>query len=194
MFAARACLCLVAFGKDSIFNLLLIVKSKRVNENPSTIFVLVARDSVAVLRYSVNKIPSIIVCLIVKRVKMEANVRRGANGKIRVPVAEFGAKYQNKNECYQFLVHDVGAYCAPRDCMTIWHLRDMATGAKGHIKAADIQHLHVPHFDSLSVERMLTWANAYHAETIARYLPYEREIPKLPRQVRTLSSFQAKLW
>ena len=73
-----------------------------------------------------------------KDTNMEPGVRRGANGKIRVPVAEFGAKYQDKKECYEFLVSSVGAYCAPRNCMTVWHLRDMATGVKGHIKAADI--------------------------------------------------------
>jgi hypothetical protein len=54
--------------------------------------------------------------------------------RVRVPVAEFAAKFQTKKEAYNFLTQNVKAYCPPQDTVTSWHLRDMASGAKRFIK------------------------------------------------------------
>ena len=62
----------------------------------------------------------------------------------RVSVVEFAAKYRTKNEAYNFLSQDCEAYLPPKDTISIWHLRDMACGIKGIIKAHEIKHLTVP--------------------------------------------------
>ena len=54
---------------------------------------------------------------------------------------------------------DVGAYCPTKDTVTTWHLRDMANNTKGMIKATEIKHLSVPFYESLSVEKIVDWAN-----------------------------------
>ena len=55
------------------------------------------------------------------------------------------------------------AYCPPKDTVTAWHLRDMATGVKGILRADQLKHLSVPHYkEELSVEKILTWAKANH--------------------------------
>jgi hypothetical protein len=66
---------------------------------------------------------------------------------------------------------DVGAYCPPKDTVTVLHLRDMANGAKGMIKAAEIKHLSVPHYESLSIEKILGWAKQNYNSVVERYLP-----------------------
>ena len=112
---------------------------------------------------------------------MVDNVRRGNNGKIRVPVAEFGAKFSTKKECYDFLSQQAGCYIPPKDTVTIWHLRDLAMGVKRIIRGADVQHLSVPQYDSLSLDKMLLWAKQYHPSVLEQYLPVEREVQKLPK-------------
>ena len=68
----------------------------------------------------------------------------------RIPQAEFAAKFQSKSEAYHFLAVEVGAYCPPKDTITIWHLRDMANNDKGIVQSSEAKHLHVPHYDTLS--------------------------------------------
>jgi hypothetical protein len=58
-----------------------------------------------------------------------------APNRVRVPTKEFAAKASTKNECYALMAQDVGAYCPPKHTCTAWHLRDLATGVKAHIKA-----------------------------------------------------------
>ena len=65
-------------------------------------------------------------------------------------------------------------------CVTIHHLRDIASGAKLNLKCDKIKVYIVPYYESLSVERMLEFASQY--EEVSRYLPaLKREINKLPR-------------
>jgi hypothetical protein len=80
---------------------------------------------------------------------------------------------------------EVGAYCPSKDTITTWHLRDMANNAKGMIKATEIKHLSVPFYDSLSIEKILDWANQHHPGVLDRYFPIQRELDKFPRQVST---------
>ena len=86
--------------------------------------------------------------------------------KVRVPVAEFGSKFQSKTEAFNFVSQEMKAYCPPKDVVTAFHLKDMISGVKGHVKGADIQHLAVPQFDSLSLEKILEWANRRYANIV----------------------------
>jgi len=107
-----------------------------------------------------------------------------AGARVRLSIAEFAAKYQTKNEVYNFMTQEVKAYCPPRDTVTAWHLRDMALGSKSYIKGADVKHLAVPQYESLSIVEMLDWAKVNYPGIVTRYLPVEKEIHKLPRQCK----------
>lgn len=108
------------------------------------------------------------------------------NQKVRVPVAEFAARFSNKKEVWDFLNYNVKAYCATRETVTIWHLRDMANGKKGYIKQENVKHLTVPHYESLSLERILEWTRQYYPHVLERMFPEGKELYKLPRQVSRL--------
>jgi hypothetical protein len=97
-----------------------------------------------------------------------------------VTTKEFGAKYQSKQEVYRFLSFDVGAYLPPYDTVTVWHLRDLACGQRRLIKSTEVKVMQVPHFEGLTIERMLH--NANKAPEIMSAFPIEeREIDKFPR-------------
>ena len=109
---------------------------------------------------------------------MEANPNR-----VRVPLKEFAAKASTKGDCYHLMSQDLKAYLPPKDTVTAWHLRDLATGAKGFLHNSRLQHIDVPQYsESLSIQRIMTWARLNHPQVVDRYFPPEREIEKLPRQ------------
>ena len=62
-------------------------------------------------------------------------------------------------EVYRFLSFEVCAYLPPYDTVTIYHLKDIAAGNRTLIKAEAIKTLNIPHFEGLTVERMLHHAN-----------------------------------
>ena len=64
--------------------------------------------------------------------------------------------------------------------MTVWHLRDLATGQKKYIRSDKVRVLNVPQFEGLTTADVLTFAKAYSA--VAEHLPIEKEFAKLPRQ------------
>ena len=70
----------------------------------------------------------------------------------------FGAKYQSKREIYRFLSHDCGAYLASYQTMTIWHMRDLVSGARTKIKESDVKQITVPYFEGLKIEKFLEYA------------------------------------
>ena len=107
--------------------------------------------------------------------------QQNAPARVRVGIAEFAAKFQTKKEVYDFLTVDVKACCPPADTVTIWHLRDMASGVKGLIKGDDIRFLTVPYYDDLSIDKMITWTKANYARVLDRYFPVEKELKKFPR-------------
>ena len=109
----------------------------------------------------------------------------GNNNRVRVSVKEFQSRFSTKNECYNFLTIDVKAYCPPRDCVTAWHLRDMAMGTKGFVKQTEIRHLTVPFYhEILNVETILAWARANFPLVVEQFFPsQEKELLKMPRQV-----------
>ena len=105
------------------------------------------------------------------------------NNKVRVPVSTFAAQFSTKKEVFDFLTQTCGAYCPPKGTVTIWHLRDMANGTKKFIKADDIQHLYVPQYDTLTLEKMVDWGGQQHPRVLTEYMPIPRELNKFPRQV-----------
>ena len=59
------------------------------------------------------------------------------NGQIRQPQnvqqiasQSFSAKFSSKAEVYRFMAIDVKAYLPPYECVTMWHLRDLAANKK----------------------------------------------------------------
>lgn len=48
----------------------------------------------------------------------------------RVTAAMFAAKYRSKKEVFQFLTVDAKAYLCPFDTVTIYFLKDLASGKK----------------------------------------------------------------
>ena len=47
---------------------------------------------------------------------------------------EWAAKARDKTECYRIVAHENGAYLPHIDCVTVWHLSDLAAGKKKIIK------------------------------------------------------------
>ena len=67
------------------------------------------------------------------------------------------------------------------ECVTIFHMRDIVAGKRRWIKADDMKHITIPHFEGLTVEKMLEYAAGRNE--VMDYLPIvKRETEKLPRQ------------
>ena len=75
-----------------------------------------------------------------------------------VTAAEFAAKYRSKREVYRFLANDVRAYVPSYETVTVWHLRDIASGARQLIKCTDMKVMQLPHYEGLTVEDLLEYA------------------------------------
>ena len=45
-------------------------------------------------------------------------------------VSNFAAKFGTKGEIYRFLTVEVGIYLPPYQTVTIWHMKDLASGDK----------------------------------------------------------------
>ena len=83
-------------------------------------------------------------------------------------------------EIYRFLASEVKAYLPHMDVVTIYHLRDLASGKRTRIHCDDVKVLIVPHYEGLTITTMLTFAQDY--PTVSQCLPSEpREVLKLPR-------------
>jgi hypothetical protein len=97
-----------------------------------------------------------------------------------VTAAEFNAKFRSKKEVFRLLSFEVGAYLPPYDAVTVWHLRDLASGKRKLIKANAVKTIQVPHFEGLTIDHILECGKS--CTRIAKALPIEqREIEKLPR-------------
>ena len=49
---------------------------------------------------------------------------------MKVSAKEFSAKYKSKYEVYRFLTVDCGHYISPYNTVSIYFMRDLASGAK----------------------------------------------------------------
>ena len=72
-----------------------------------------------------------------------------------VTAAEFQSKYSSKPEVFRFLAQEVGAYLPPYDNITVPHLRELASGTRQIVMAADVKVINIPHFDGLTIEKMV---------------------------------------
>ena len=100
---------------------------------------------------------------------------------VKITVDEWAAKARDKTECYNLLAHEYGAYLPHPDLVTIWHLRDLASGKKKPIKGTEIKHITVPQYEQLTIDEFLKFASDYPFVTMC--LPERKqEIDKLPRQ------------
>lgn len=81
------------------------------------------------------------------------------------------------------MTQDVKAYCPPKDTVTTLHLRDMAMGRKRFINCDNIKHLFVPHYESLSLEKIIEFVQGSAPAILNDYFPITREMKKFPRQV-----------
>ena len=79
------------------------------------------------------------------------------------------------------LTVDVGLYLPPYKTINIYFVKDILARRKKAIKNADVSHLYVPQYESLTIPKMLEFAMRH--EGLADYFPHPRDIPALPRQV-----------
>ena len=87
---------------------------------------------------------------------------------------------QNKREIHHFLSNECGAYIPPFGNVTIYHLRDLASGKRKLIKGVNVKHLQVPLYDGLKVEEFLRFAQDY--PEVFEILPRDKtEIDSLHR-------------
>jgi hypothetical protein len=101
--------------------------------------------------------------------------------KVRMTAKEFAAKCKDKREIYHMLSHENGVYLSAYDTMTVWHMRDLASGTCQRIKGTDVCHLHVPQYEHLTVEHFLDFARRF--PQVMMCLPVvEKEVKALPRQ------------
>lgn len=87
---------------------------------------------------------------------------------------------QSKREIYRFLTSEVKCYLDQYETMTIWDLRDLASGARRRIKSSDVKVISVPSFEGLTVDCMLAYASQF--DDVMKALPIASEIRKLSRQ------------
>ena len=79
------------------------------------------------------------------------------------------------------MTSEVHAYLSSMETMTIFHLKDLASGKRKIMKSEKVQHFDAPHYEGLSIEDMLKFANDYPESRL--YFPIDaREIKKLPRE------------
>ena len=84
------------------------------------------------------------------------------------------------SQIYRFLTAEVRAYVSSIESMTIYHLRDLASGKRRIINCEVVKVFMVPHYENLTIEKMLRFADAW--PKVAEHLPLEpREVEKLPR-------------
>ena len=76
---------------------------------------------------------------------------------------------------------DLGLYMPSYKTVSVYWMKDLLAKRKKAIKAAQVQTLNVPQYESLSIKKMLDFAAPY--VQIEDYFPDPREIPQLPRQV-----------
>ena len=72
-------------------------------------------------------------------------------------------------------------YLPHKHGVTIYFLRDLLAGKRKHFTSDKIHRLALPYYDTLSIQAMLEFAGKY--PKVLEYLPEDRDIDRLPRQV-----------
>lgn len=99
---------------------------------------------------------------------------------VRINAEAFGAKFKGKREVWRFVSGECECYLPDYELVTIWHLRDLASGKRTRINCDKVKHITIPQFEGLNQEDMVNFARKY--PKAMRALPeLQREIEKLPR-------------
>ena len=98
-----------------------------------------------------------------------------------VTAKDFASKYREKHEVFHFLTHDCGVYLPHYDTVTIWHLRDIASGKRRKILGKDMLFLNVPQYEHLTIQDLHNFAKGY-PEAMRALPEVEKETLKMPRQ------------
>jgi hypothetical protein len=64
-------------------------------------------------------------------------------------------------EVFRFLSSECRAYLPNYDNVTIFHLKDIASGVKRMIKCEDVKVINIPQFEGLKIEAILEYATAH---------------------------------
>ena len=77
---------------------------------------------------------------------------------------------------------DVEAYLPSYETVTVWHLRDLCSFRRKIIKCDDVKVIQLPHYEGLSIEEILGFANEHdHGLAMKAFPEGMKEILKLPR-------------
>jgi hypothetical protein len=64
-------------------------------------------------------------------------------------------------QIYRFLSSECRIYLPTMETITIFHLRDLASGKKKCIKCEEVKVFQVPFYDCLKIEKMLEFAGLH---------------------------------
>ena len=67
-----------------------------------------------------------------------------------VIVSDFSAKFPTKGDVWRFLATEACVYLPPYATVTIWHLKDLASGLKRKIYCDDVKVIYVPQYETVS--------------------------------------------
>ena len=74
------------------------------------------------------------------------------------------------------------AFLPSYETVTVWHLRDLCASKRKIIKCDDVKVIQLPHYEGLSIENILDFAQGYDNGSVMRALPESKdEVLKLPR-------------
>ena len=66
--------------------------------------------------------------------------------------------------------------------MSIYHLKDLFCGSKKKLQSKAIQVIAMPHYENITITKIVNWAQEIEEGKVLDYLPItEKEILKLPR-------------
>ena len=93
----------------------------------------------------------------------------------------FAAKYAGKREVWRFLTVDCKAYLPAYETVTVFHMRDLVASKRRIIKSDDVNHITVPFFEGLTIEKMYEFAETVPG-VMEAFPIIQREQDKLPRE------------
>jgi hypothetical protein len=67
-------------------------------------------------------------------------------------------------------------------------MKEVIAGRKKAIKTTDVKHLYAPQYETLSMEKILQFAFQLDRARITNFMPDDKDIPFLPRQVSQLKN------
>ena len=77
------------------------------------------------------------------------NMNAGAP-EAKVHAKSFSAKFSTKGEVWRFIASEARVYVPPYPNVTIWHLKDLASGTKKAVHCDDVKVIYVAQYESVS--------------------------------------------